>query len=181
MSFDNFINGKELVRGAEEFASKHHSGQTRKFSGDPYIVHPQQVSELVLHYGGSPEMVAAAWLHDVVEDCGIKIEIIFKKFGDKVAKLVSELTIPPRMDKSGKKSEYIAKEMETMSSDGLTIKLCDRLNNVSDFENAHPNFVSKYAPKTKWILDSLEDSQRPLNTIQKKIIDEIRKKIERFV
>ncbi|MFW6173559.1 MAG: HD domain-containing protein [Elusimicrobiota bacterium] len=181
MNFDNFVNGKELIKAAEKFATKKHHGQTRKFTGKPYIIHPQQVSELVSNYGGSLDMIAAAWLHDVMEDCGVKFEKIKEKFGDKVAKLVKELTIPPYADKSGKKSDYIAKEMEIMSSDGLTIKLCDRLSNVLNFEIAHPKFVLKYAPKTKFILDSLEDSQRPLNAVQKKLVKEIRKKIEPYL
>lgn len=181
MSFDNFINGKELIKKAEDFAVKKHHGQTRKFTGEPYVIHPKQVSDLVAQYGGSPEMIAAAWLHDVVEDCGVKIKKIREKFGDKVAKLVEELTLPPYADKGGKKSDYIAKKMETMSSDGLTIKLCDRLNNVSDFETAHPKFVSKYAPKTKFIMDSLEDSGRPLTAKQEKLVQAIRKKIEPYL
>jgi len=181
MSFDKFVNGKELIASAKEFATECHKGQTRKFNGDPYINHPKSVSELVEEFGGSPEMIAAAWLHDVAEDCGVKISKIAEKFGDNVAKLVDELTLPKSVDKGGMKSDYIAKKMGTMSNESLTIKLCDRLNNVSDFETAHPKFVSKYAPKTKFIMDSLEDSGRPLNANQKKLVSHIRNMIEPYL
>jgi (p)ppGpp synthase/HD superfamily hydrolase len=181
MSFDKFVNDQELIKAAKQFATKCHKGQLRKFTKEPYIQHPQSVSELVEKFGGSTEMIAAAWLHDVVEDCGIKIKEIKNRFGDQVSKLVDELTLPKEVDISGMKSEYIAKKMETMSTEGLTIKLCDRLNNVSDFENANPKFVSKYAPKTKFIIDSLEESGRPFTSNQKKLINLIRNLIEPYL
>lgn len=177
MNFDEFVNDKKLIESAKLFATECHKNQKRKFTNEPYIIHPQEVSEMVAKIGGSPEMVAASWLHDVVEDCGIKIEEIRRRFGDKVSNLVSELTTPGNID-SGKKSEYIAKKMETMSSDGLTIKLCDRLNNVSGFKTAAPNFISKYVPKTKFIMDSIEASGRVLDSNQKKLISQIRDTIE---
>lgn len=180
MKFNEFVEGKEIIEKAKEFATKKHKGQMRKFTGAPYIDHPAAVAALVDKYGGNPEMVAAAWLHDVVEDCGVKIIKIKDKFGPNVAKYVQELTIPPSVDKGDKKTEHIAKKLTKMSDEGLTIKLCDRLNNVSDFESAHPNFVSRYTPKTKYILDTLEASGRPLDRYQKMIVDEIRKAIEPY-
>ena len=68
-----------------------------------------------------------------------------------------------------------------MSDSGLTIKLADRLHNVSDFNSAHPRWVKKYGPKTKFILDSLEESGRSLNAVQKKLVAAIRKEIEPFL
>ena len=175
--FEEFVKGKEMIATAQEFATKKHEGQTRKFSGEAYINHPATVAALVQQYGGNPDQIAAAWLHDVVEDCKVKIETIQKKFGPKVSSLVGELTNPPEIDKGQKKTEYMAKKITTMSSEGLTVKLCDRLNNVSDFDTAKPKFVQSYAPKTRFILNALEDSGRPLNSQQIKLVAEIDKAI----
>jgi len=175
MLFNEFVNGKALIEKAKEFATECHKKQTRKFSGEPYIVHPEAVASLVQQYGGTPEMIAVGWLHDVKEDCGVKS--LKDEFGEKVDSLVDELTNPENINRGGNKAEYIAKKMTTMSSDALTIKLCDRLNNVSDFKTSKPSFVQKYAPATRLILNELEDSGRPLDVQQTKLVAEIDKAI----
>ena len=180
MTLLEFVQGKELILKAKEYATEKHAGVKRKFDGKDYITHPEAVAELVEKFGGNDEMIAAAWLHDVVEDTKTPLSEIEENFGSVVAKLVGELTNPPKFDKGQDKSEYMAKKLPVMSSDGLTIKLCDRLNNVSDFSTASPEFVKKYAPATKYILDALEDSERPLNSQQERIIDEIRKSIQPY-
>ena len=63
----------DLVKKALEFASNAHNGQTRKYTGEPYIVHPIEVMELVREVIDDPEVLAAALLHDVVEDCPVSI------------------------------------------------------------------------------------------------------------
>lgn len=173
MNFNKFVDGKELIQKAKEFATKCHEGQHRKVTGDPYIVHPEAVAGLVDNYHGSSEMVAAAWLHDVMEDCNVKYSQLVDMFGKNVANFVKELTNPPGLDKS-KKSEYVAHKMSIMSPEALTIKLSDRLHNVSDLDN-HPN--KKYGAKTKFIMDELESSGRPLNAYQKELITQIREMI----
>ena len=102
MHFNEFLTGKELIEKAKNFATKCHKGQTRKFNGKEYIQHPSAVAVEVESHGGTPEMIAAAWLHDVVEDCDVKIEIIGKMFGEEVAKLVDELTNPKSVDSGDK-------------------------------------------------------------------------------
>ena len=77
---------------ALEFARKAHGLQKRKYTEELYIEHPKRVAKIVESVPHSSEMVAAAYLHDVVEDTDVSIEEIQEKFGDKVAKLVEELT-----------------------------------------------------------------------------------------
>jgi (p)ppGpp synthase/HD superfamily hydrolase len=179
MKLKEFIDDKEKIEQAKEFATKAHEGQFRKFGNKPYISHPADVANLVQKYGGNTDMIISAWLHDTVEDVGISFEEIKEKFGDKVASIVKELTNPADLDKS-QKGKYLADKMSTMSSDALTIKLADRLSNVSDFKNASPKFVQKYAPETRFILNSLEDGERPLNRQQELIIQDIGKAIEPY-
>jgi (p)ppGpp synthase/HD superfamily hydrolase len=80
----------ELERRALEFAIAAHASidQRRKYTGEPYIVHPIAVAALVRSVPHTPEIIAAAYLHDVVEDTPVTIEEIRAEFGDEVAALV---------------------------------------------------------------------------------------------
>ena len=76
------LSGKELIEKAKAFAEKVHAGQTRMNKAkSPAITHMAEVAALVEEDGGSPEEVAAAWLHDTVEDTPTKIEEIGQEFG----------------------------------------------------------------------------------------------------
>ncbi len=86
-------------RLAEKFAEKAHSeiGQLRKYTNDPYIVHPRNVAYLVKIIGGTEDMICAAYLHDVLEDVYPHNSLfshlsIEENFGERVAMLVDELT-----------------------------------------------------------------------------------------
>jgi len=180
MNLDQFKNGKELIQKAKDFATAKHEGQLRKFGNKPYIIHPAGVAKIVEDSGGTPEMIAAAWLHDVVEESGVSFVELREMFGDKVAGIVSELSNPSDLDKS-KKGQYLLSKMNTMSSDALTVKLSDRLNNVLDFSTARPSFVQKYAGETMFIINGLEETERPINQQQSKLLTDIRKAIEPYV
>src|SRR3546814_286061 len=80
-----------LVQSALDFAIEAHGDQKRR-SGDPYITHPVAVARLVASLHMDPPTLAAALLHDVVEDCGVTRETIQAKFGDDVALLVDGAT-----------------------------------------------------------------------------------------
>ncbi|NJW54729.1 HD domain-containing protein, partial [Salinimicrobium oceani] len=77
---------------ALRFATEAHGEQQRKFTNELYIEHPKRVAEIVKTVPHTPEMICAAYLHDVVEDTPVEIEEIKEKFGAKVAQLVGELT-----------------------------------------------------------------------------------------
>ena len=178
MSFKKYIKENELEQAAKDFAIDKHSGQKRKFRNVPYISHPMEVAKTVKEYGGTSEMIAAAWLHDVLEDVkNITVQDIIDNFGDKVANLVVELTNKENI-KGPEKGQYLLDKMLTMSDDALTIKLADRLNNVSDFETAPPTFIAKYKPQTELILSGL--TKRSLNKTHQKLIDNIKEIIIKY-
>ena len=81
-----------LIGRARIFAGLAHGSQKRKYTGEPYIVHPVEVSEIVAWHNGSKEMIAAALLHDTVEDTDVTIDDIRNEFGNAVALLVDDLT-----------------------------------------------------------------------------------------
>ena len=98
---------KDLVKRAAEFATSAHEGQVRKYTGVPYIVHPIEVMEIVKTVDHDDEMLAAALLHDVVEDCGVTIEDIVKEFGSDVASLVSALTDVSKPEDGNRRFSYL--------------------------------------------------------------------------
>jgi (p)ppGpp synthase/HD superfamily hydrolase len=88
-------SGMDVVRKAQVYAMAAHASvkQVRKYTGEPYIVHPAEVAKIVASVpGATPDMVAAAWLHDVVEDTGCTFTDIHMAFGIDIATLVGWLT-----------------------------------------------------------------------------------------
>ncbi len=126
----------DKVKTSYLYAADLHEGQFRA-SGEPYIIHPISVAEIVAALGLDTDSVCAAFLHDTVEDCSDKtsIETIEKKFGTEVANLVQGLTKLVDLniaDKEEAQVENIRKMLLAMSKDirVIFIKLCDRLHNM---------------------------------------------------
>ncbi|MGM9635909.1 MAG: RelA/SpoT family protein, partial [Candidatus Avispirillum sp.] len=126
----------DKIRKAYLYAADLHEGQFRN-SGEPYIIHPIAVAEIVAALGLDTDSICAAFLHDTVEDCSDKtnIETIEKEFGSEVAMLVSGLTKMVDMnieDKEEAQMENIRRMLLAMSKDirVIFIKLCDRLHNM---------------------------------------------------
>ena len=116
------------------FASKKHSGQTRKSSGVPYVAHVLSVAALVLEAGGDEDQAIAALLHDVVEDCGGApvLAEIRDRFGDRVAHIADgctdadETPKPPWRDR---KERYL-RHLQEGGEDVRLVSVADKLHNV---------------------------------------------------
>ena len=126
----------EKIERAFEYAREIHDGQFRN-SGEPYIVHPIAVAEIVAGLGLDTDSICAAFLHDTIEDCPEKTNYdeIKRRFGDSVAMLVDGLTKMNDInivDKEEAHMENIRKMLLAMSKDirVIFIKLCDRLHNM---------------------------------------------------
>ena len=102
LSAHHKVINKTKVKKAYHFASKQHLHQKR-LSGENYIMHPLRVAHTVASWGFDGDMVCAALLHDVVEDCKVSFEDIRKLFGSSVSNLVEALTDFPEDIKGGKK------------------------------------------------------------------------------
>ena len=83
-----------LFDKAVKFAVEAHQGTERRGKGYPYIIHPMEAAAIVATMTNDPEMLAAAILHDTVEDTDVTIEQIREQFGDRVAALVRNETAP---------------------------------------------------------------------------------------
>ncbi|MBQ4257782.1 MAG: bifunctional (p)ppGpp synthetase/guanosine-3',5'-bis(diphosphate) 3'-pyrophosphohydrolase [Clostridia bacterium] len=151
VSFDTLLSvirksGKEfdleMIRRAYEFAEKAHSGQMRR-SGEPYIVHPISVACIVVELGMDSESIAAALLHDVVEDTDTTLAQIQKEFGGSIAELIDGLTKISRIaysDREEEQAENIRKMLIAMADDirVIIIKLADRLHNMRTMQYQTP-------------------------------------------
>ncbi|MDR1465010.1 MAG: bifunctional (p)ppGpp synthetase/guanosine-3',5'-bis(diphosphate) 3'-pyrophosphohydrolase [Oscillospiraceae bacterium] len=120
---------------AAALAAESHSGQQRD-SGEPYIIHPVAVAEILLEYGMDTASITAALLHDVVEDTGVTTQQVTERFGKTVALLVEGVTklgkLPYAADREELQAENIRKMLLAMSEDirVMIIKLADRVHNM---------------------------------------------------
>ncbi len=169
---------------AWKFAKDAHKGQVRRFINQPYFdAHVKKVNEIVKRYTTDEDILCAAILHDVPEDCyddyEVGLSIIENLFGSRVSKLVSELTsLKDEIDDvyDGNKGAYLADKMIHMSDDALIIKLSDRLQNISDAFTASERFRNKYFEETWTIVDDIE-RHRQFNRIHTILLNEIKAKL----
>ena len=138
----------DVIQKADLFASVAHAaiGQKRKYSGVDYIVHPRRVSKMVADYEGTDEMIAAALLHDVLEDTYVTSEMIAEEFGWKIHKLVVELTdvSKPEDGNRAKRKAIDAERLSQASRDAQIVKLADLIDNSDDIEANDPSFAKVF-------------------------------------
>lgn len=145
----------ELVRKAAGFAQNAHQGQLRKYNQAPYITHPARVAALTEKLeGATPEMVAAAWLHDVVEDTPVTLETIRIEFGEKVAELVKWLTNEPKVpgENRAARKQKAAIRLNKAPKEAQRIKMLDRMDNLGEMDfKEDSDFVKVYIAES-WTL-----------------------------
>ena len=129
----------DLIRRAERFARVCHFGQFRKGAArEPYTIHLEEVSSLVKKWGGSDEAIAAAWLHDTIEDCPpTSYEDLVRLFGKQAANLVAELTDDKSLPKQIRKELQI-ENAPKKSPEAALIKLADKSSNVGALADSPP-------------------------------------------
>jgi guanosine-3',5'-bis(diphosphate) 3'-pyrophosphohydrolase len=176
------MENQNIIQRALAFAKKKHAGQFRADKKTPYIAHPIRVVKILKKFKKShrmDELVAAALLHDTLEDTKTGIEEIRREFGETVALLVVQLTNDLWAIKNLGKKKYHSEKLSSidkMSSWALTIKLADRLDNISDL-NKFPRgkkWSKEYSKQTKEIVDYISKN-RKLSKTQKRLIREILK------
>ena len=161
---------KTLVQKARRFAKLAHGlvlngegelGQRRKGSHEPYTKHLSEVARLVAKSGGDEAQIAAAWLHDVVEDTPIPLDHIRRVFGPDIAKLVQELTDKftkhdyPGLNRRQRKAKELDR-LSKISDRAKTIKYADFVSNLESVSALGPNFGEVY---TREVADALNRMQ----------------------
>ncbi len=146
---------------ARTFATAAHAaiGQVRKYTDEPYIAHPAAVVEIVRSRPHTSEMIAAAWLHDVVEDTVASIETIREEFGEQVAALVADLTDVSRPEDGNRQArKSIDREhMAKASPSAKTIKLADLIDNTRSIVARDPDFAKVYLSEKRQLLEVLRE------------------------
>lgn len=128
------------IKKALYFATEKHDGQYRKGSGRvPYIAHPVQVAFIVSTYTKDAEVIAAAFLHDVIEDCpNVSVNLLRKEFGNKIAQLVDEVSFIKNKKyatwKDGKKEQLL--KIKKASKNALLIIAVDKMVNLQSYFDA---------------------------------------------
>ena len=169
-----------LVTLAQQFAIQSHQriDQRRKYTGQPYEVHLKAVAELVQEVSSDPDMIAAAWLHDTVEDTPTTIEDIEDSFGSDVATLVGELTDvsnPGDGNRAARKSIDRA-HLARACVRAKTVKLADLIDNCRDICKHDPRFARVFVLEMVDLLQVLTEGDarlhaRAVKLAQKSAVD----------
>ncbi len=160
------------VTAAYYFARAAHAGQTRKYTGEPYIEHPISVAHMINDRGYPASMICAALLHDVVEDTPVTIHDIFDLFGEEVGTLVCYLT---DVSKPEDGNRAIRKELDRANiSQGTpgakTIKLADLIDNSRSIQKHDPDFATVYMREKSLLLSVLTEGDKTLYTEAREIV-----------
>ena len=159
---------------AKSFATEKHEGQFRADNATPYITHPVEVDKLVRKYEESDNierLVAVAYLHDVLEETDATYYELVENFGHDIASMVLELTNIEEMKNEIGKHKYLAYKLNNMTSYALTIKLCDKLHNISDLTNLNSEKRTKHINDTAFIIDYLVKNRDLILTHRSIILD----------
>jgi GTP pyrophosphokinase len=142
----------EIIRKAWQFCLQQHQGQKRA-SGEPYVIHPLEVGQVLAELKMDSTAIAAGLLHDAVEDTDVTSAEIAKRFGEQVAHIVEGVTKLDKIkfaNREDHQAENIRKMLLAMVTDirVVIIKLADRLHNMRTLEHLKPEKQQKIARET---------------------------------
>jgi guanosine-3',5'-bis(diphosphate) 3'-pyrophosphohydrolase len=149
---------------AAAYAAQKHRDQKRKYTGEPYVHHPMAVAEIVRGVAHTPEMLAAAWLHDTLEDTATTYEDLYREFGPVVARLVSELTdvSKPSDGNRAKRKTLDREHLAIASPPAKTIKLADMIDNTKSIVANDKKFARTYLEEKRQLLPRLREGDSKL-------------------
>ena len=168
----------DLEWKAEQFAREKHKDQVRKYSGEPYVNHLQEVAELVRTVPHTNVMMAACWLHDVVEDQHVLFSNLESEFGYDVMELVEMLTdISVPSDGNRKKRKELDRgHIAHALPDAKTIKLADLISNSSSILGSKDPeaiaFARVYVPEKKALLEVLKEGDQKLYELARIFVEQ---------
>ncbi|GGG59654.1 HD domain-containing protein [Epilithonimonas arachidiradicis] len=175
-----------------DFARKAHGGQMRKYSPDPYIVHPIRVMEICKQFTGNLSVLSAALLHDVLEDTeytATELSIFLSNYMSKdemllTLQLVTELTDVydrknyPELNRFTRKKKELQR-LSTISPLAQTIKYADIVDNAGEIFLSDPDFAPRYLQECLDIVTALQGGHPILRTQAIAIIEMEQQKIKR--
>jgi len=135
----------DIIEKAKSFAFNAHFGQ-KDDGGGMYVFHCEKVAEIIGNITNDPEMIAAAWLHDTLEDTHTTYDDLRSEFNERIANLVHEVT-----HEGTKKNGYYFPRLE--SRDAILIKFADRLHNLSRMDSWDEERRAQYIRKSRFWRD----------------------------
>jgi (p)ppGpp synthase/HD superfamily hydrolase len=171
-----------LALKAMQFAREAHSGQVRKYTGNPYFDHVCEVAGIVSTVSGhaddivSDEMIAIAFLHDVIEDCGVTYHRLFQEFGFTIA--ISVLNLSDMEE--GNRKERKAMSLHRLSKSVpwvQTIKCADLISNISSIAIHDPKFAKLYISEAKDLLGAMERADKNIKNMALAVVKEADNKL----
>jgi len=155
-----------LIERARAFAIECHGSQVRKYTGEPYWHHLRNVAIIVDEFGGTESQVAAAWLHDTVEDTDVTLDDLEAEFGPEIRDLVYWLTDRSREEGINRRSrkaldrERLARAPEAAQ----TVKLADLIDNMKSISANDPDFARVFLAETERLLEVMVQGDPRLQT-----------------
>lgn len=164
----------DILRRAEQFAIGTHRrvDQRRKYTDQPYDAHLRAVVEIVETVTSDPEVLAAAWLHDAIEDTPATYDDIEREFGTEVADLVAELSDVSRASDGNRavRKSIDRAHLARASARAKTVKLADLIDNTRDIVKHDPRFGRVFVTEAASLLEVLEDGDPVLYARAGKVI-----------
>jgi len=161
------------VLKAKDYATEKHTGQERKYTGEDYIVHPEEVATIVAGLPDStPEMIAAAYLHDVLEDTDTHLFDIAEEFGWTIGHYVSGLTDVSRPEDGNRayRKRLDRSWLECQKPEVQTIKMADILSNSTSIVERDKEFAKVYMHEIKLLHNVLYLADKGLRSQVESII-----------
>lgn len=136
-----------LIDRMARFAAYKHAwfDQRRKYTSDPYIVHPQEVAAIAMEFTDDPSVISGCWGHDLVEDCEVTREELAEKFGQDVAYLIDGVTDVSRPEDGNREVRKALDREHVAQGCGRIhlIKLCDVISNIKNIAELAPEYARK--------------------------------------
>jgi len=161
------LNDNELLVRAASFAADRHRDQRRKNGDIPYVNHPLEVARLLVEVGKETdgELLAAAMLHDTVEDTDATPDELERRFGKRIAGLVAEVTDDKSLPKATRKRKQI-EHAPHLTREAKLIKMADKLSNLKDIavrppDRWPPDRIRGYFVWARTVVEALGDDVHP--------------------
>lgn len=155
------------------FATEAHAGQVRKYTGEDYINHPIEVMSIVKSVPHTEDMLCAALLHDVVEDCGVQLGEIFDIFGPDVCYMVNDLSDASKPSDGNRATRKTIDRnwIAGAKARSKTIKLADLISNSKSICEHDKDFAKVYIKEKELLLEVLTEGDPTLYAQAKGIVE----------
>lgn len=176
----NFIRKDATLSHAFNFAMVAHASvqQIRKYTGEPYIVHPVEVADIMRVHGGTVNQMAAALLHDVVEDTPVTPLEIVAHFGTDISALVMWLTDVSTPEDGNRATRKGMDRQHSIAApaEAQSVKVADLISNSNSIIKYDPNFAVTFMREKALLLKGLKKADKKLLDKAKKIVKNYKRK-----